>query len=273
MLEAPVTGPTHRYALITGAASGIGLEMARILAGRGYPLYLVDINDQALSNVREELTKDFGVNVIAACMDLALPSSAGILLRDVAGRGLDVDVFISNAGFFFFGQIAHADPDLAARMIGLHVHTPSMLAIHFAREMKMKRRGHVLITSSISAYQDFPGIGFYGASKSYLKSFGLSLRHELRYYGVKVSVLCPGATATNLYDRNTIQVERARRAGMMMDAAEVARAGIDGMFRGRAVIMPGLLTRIMTYSSAVLPGGLIYWARVRWRRLLEPGKP
>jgi short-subunit dehydrogenase len=272
-LEPPVTGPTHRYALITGAASGIGLEMARILAGRRYPLYLVDIDGEGLSTVRDELTRAHGIDVITVCMDLSLPSAADAMIGDVTARGLDVDVFISNAGFFFFGQIAHADPGAAARMIGLHVHTPSMLAIHFAREMKLKRRGHILITSSISAYKDFPGIGFYGASKSYLKSFGMSLRHELRYYGANVSVLCPGATATNLYDRNTIQVERARRAGMMMDAADVARAGIEGMFRGQAVIMPGILTRIMTYSSAVLPGGVIYWARVRWRRLLEPGKP
>jgi hypothetical protein len=267
--DARVSQPAHEYALITGAASGIGLEMARILAGRGYSLYLVDIQADGLERVQKEIMANQGVQVVALCLDLSLPDAADTVFEDVTRRGLDVDVFISNAGFFFFSEIAESDRDLAAKMVALHVHTPSMLAIRFAKAMKEKRRGHILITSSISAYQSFPGIGFYGAGKSYIRSFGLSLRHELRYYGVKVSVLCPGATATNLYDPNVIDVEQGKRWGIMMDAETVARAGIEGMFKGKAVIMPGWLTRVMTYTSAWLPGWVIYRARVRWRHVLE----
>ena len=273
MSDASESGPNPRYALITGAASGIGLEMSRILAARGYDLYLVDIQADGLARVREEIMARHDVQVVTLCLDLSRLEAAEIVFEDVSRRGVDVDVLVSNAGFFFFSEIAESDRDLAAKMIGLHVHTPSMLAIRFAKAMKQKGRGHILITSSISAYQSFPGIGFYGAGKSYIRSFGLSLRHELRYYGVKVSVLCPGATATNLYDPNVIDVERGKRWGIMMDAATVAAAGIEGMFRNKAVIMPGLLTRVMTYTSAWLPGWVIYRARVRWRRLLDQGNP
>jgi short-subunit dehydrogenase len=259
---------TNHYAVITGAASGLGLEMAKLLAGKGYHLYLADINALGLDSASQEIKSTHRVDVLCAHMDLSLPDAAEKLYDDVRQRSLEVEVLISNAGFFFFGEITSADPERAANMIGLHVHTTSMLAIYFGREMKAKGRGYIMMTSSISAYQDFPGIGFYGASKSYIKSFGLSLRHELRYYGVNVSVLCPGATLTNLYDPKVIDVEKGKRWGIMMDADKVAKAGVEGMFKGKSVIMPGLLTKIMTYTSALLPGWLIFWVRVKWRRLL-----
>jgi uncharacterized protein len=242
--------------------------MAKLLAQKGYHLYLADIDAAGLDQVAEELRQSFKVNVVSAQCDLSLPGAAEALYQDVQMKDLQVEVLCSNAGFFFFGQIANADPERAMKMIGLHVLTTSLLAVYFGKEMRSKGRGYIMMTSSISAYQDFPGIGFYGASKSYIKSFGLSLRHELRYYGVNVTVLCPGATATNLYDPKVIDVEKGKRWGIMMDASKVAKAGIEGMFKGKAIIMPGLMTKVMTYTSALLPGWLIFWVRVKWRKLL-----
>jgi short-subunit dehydrogenase len=123
------------------------------------------------------------------------------------------------------------------------------------------------MTSSVSAYKDFPGIGFYAASKTYIKSFSQSLRHEMRYYGVNVTTLCPGATATNLYDPNVINVEKGKRWGIMMDARKVAAAGLNGMFHNRSVVIPGFMTKVLTAISVLLPAIVIYWARVRWRNV------
>ena len=259
--------PPKPTALITGSASGIGYEMARILAGQGYDLYLVDIQEEALLQASKELSHLFKISVTVCAIDLSLPDAAEKIYKDCCDRKLDVDVLISNAGFFFFSEVAQSDPEIAARMIRLHVHTPSILAIYFAREMKQKQRGYILMTSSVSAYKTFPGIGFYAASKAYLKSFCESMRHELRYHGVYVTTLCPGATATNLYDLGIINVKTAKRWGIMMDPHKVAAAGIKGMFNHKAMVMPGLMTKVLTILSVLTPGAVIYWARVRWKRL------
>jgi short-subunit dehydrogenase len=259
--------PQYSTALITGSVSGIGLEMARILAGKGIHLYLVDIQQEGLMKVSAEILQSYLVTVKTFCIDLSLPDAADRIFEDCREQHIDIDIFISNAGFFFFSEVAGSDPALAARMIRLHIYTPSMLAIHFAKEMKQRGSGYILMTSSVSAYQDFPGIGFYAASKSYIKRLCMSLRHEMRYYGVHVTVLCPGATATNLYDPNVIDVRKGKQWGIMMDPAKVARAGINGLFKNKAVVMPGFMTKVMTLFAMLLPGFLIYWARVRWRRL------
>jgi hypothetical protein len=119
--------------------------------------------------------------------------------------------------------------------------------------MRERRRGHILIVSSISAWRDFPGISYYGASKKYLRGFARSLRSELSVYGVNVTCLAPGATATNLYDRKTVPVERARRLGVMMEADAVAAAGLRAMFAGKAECVPGLQTRAMALGASLTP--------------------
>jgi short-subunit dehydrogenase len=259
--------PPKPTALITGSASGLGYEMAKILAQQGYDLYLVDIQKEAIDRISDELSVRYNISALAYSIDLSLPDAAEKVYKDCSERKLDVEVLISNAGFFFFSEVAQADPEIAAKMIRLHVHTPSMLAIYFAGDMKQKQRGYIMMTSSVSAYQTFPGIGFYAASKSYLKAFCESMRHELRYHGVYVTTLCPGATATNLYDPSVINVKTAKRWGIMMDPHKVAAAGINGMLNRKAIVMPGLMTKVLTLLSVLTPDAVIYWARVRWKRL------
>lgn len=256
-----------KTAIVTGSASGIGLEMAKILAAKGYDLYLVDVQQEGLEKIKTEIEKDFSVKVILHCLDLSQLNASEIIYKDCIQKELDIDVLINNAGFFFFSEVAQAEIEKSSRMVQLHVHTPSMLAIYFAKQMKEKKRGCILMVSSISAYKDFPGIGFYAASKSYIKSFCRSMRYEMKYYGVHVTTLCPGATATNLYDPNIIDVEKGKRWGIMMDAKKVANAGIRGMFNNRAIVIPGLVTKLMTLFSILTPNWIIYWARVKWRRL------
>lgn len=253
-------------AIVTGSASGIGLEIAKILAAKGYDLYLVDINEEGLQQLKSDIESKHEVNVIIRPMNLALPEAADLIHKDCIEKSLDIEILINNAGFFFFSEVAEANPDKSSMMIHVHMHTPSLLAIHFAKQMKEKRKGYIMMTSSISAYKDFPGIGFYAASKSYIKSFCKSMRHEMKYYGVHVTALCPGATATNLYDPNVINVELGKKWGIMMSAEKVAKAGVKGMFKNKAVVIPGFVTKLMTFFSILTPSWVIYWARVRWKK-------
>jgi short-subunit dehydrogenase len=252
-----------RVVLLTGACSGIGLAMARLLGALGYTLVLVSHREGPLGAAAAEIRAAHGVPVHPIALDLARPEAAGELFDRVTALGLDVDVLVNNAGMFFFGEAADADPALASALLQLHVVTPSLLCTLFCRGMRARRRGHVLIVSSLSAWRDFPGISYYGSSKKYLRGFACALRSELAPYGVDVTCLAPGATATGLYDPEVVPVELARRLGVMMDAEDVARAGLEAMFRGDAEHMPGALSRAMAAAAAVTPQPVVDWIRRR----------
>jgi uncharacterized protein len=242
-----------RVALITGACSGIGRAFALRLGSLGYELVLVSNRPTELAATTQEISTAHSVTVHTIVSDLARPEAAEELYRDVGGKGLEVDILVSNAGFFFFGEAVDASPGQANAMLQLHVVTPSLLCTCFGRDMRQRGRGHILIVSSISAWRDFPGISYYGASKKYLRGFARALRSEMAVYGVKVTCLAPGPTATNLYDTSAVPVERAKRLGIMMDATTVAESGLRAMFAGRAEHIPGLLARAMVWLSILAP--------------------
>jgi hypothetical protein len=250
-------------ALVTGACSGIGRAFAVRLGSLGYRLVLVSNRPSQLAATAQEIRDAHGTVVHTIGADLARPEAAGEIYREVRDQGLAVDILISNAGIFFFGEAVDAAPERANAMLQLHVVTPSLLCACFGRDMRERGRGHILVVSSISAWRDFPGISYYGASKKYLRGFSRSLRSELSVYGVQVTCLAPGPTATGLYDTGTVPVERAKRLGIMMDPARVADAGLAAMFAGRAECVPGCLARAMAWFSVLLPQWTIDLVRRR----------
>jgi short-subunit dehydrogenase len=149
--------------------------------------------------------------------------------------------------------------------------TPSLLCTYFARDMRARRRGRILLTSSISAWRAFPGIAYYGGTKTYLRTFAAALRSELAPYGVTVTTLAPGATDTGLYDPTVVDMDRARRFGVMMDAGKVADAGLAAMFAGKAECVPGVFNRLATLAMWLAPQRLIDVVRRRapWLPLRE----
>lgn len=146
----------------------------------------------------------------------------------------------------------------------------SLLARWFGHDMRSRRRGHMLFVSSISAWRDFPGIAWYGSSKRYLRSFAASLREELVPWGVKVTCLAPGAVATDLYDRSKVPVDTAVRYRVMTNPSRVAKMGVDGMLRGKAVVIPGLSAKLMVFVMATMPHAFIRLIRRRGPFLSHP---
>lgn len=262
-----------RVALVTGGCSGIGRAIAGRLAARGHSLVLVSERPAALAEVAAAIREAHGVAVHPVALDLARPEAAEELHASVRGLGLEVEILVNNAGFFFFGETVDADPARAAAMLQLHVVTPSLLCTRFGRDMRARGRGHILIVASISAWRDFPGINYYGSSKKYLRGFARALRCELGVHGVNVTCLAPGATATALYSATAVPVERARRLGVMMDADVVAEAGVAAMFAGQAEHVPGLLTRAMAVGAALTPQWAIDLIRRHGPWLRRPGEP
>lgn len=250
-------GDGIEVALITGACSGIGLAMAEQLAALGYTLIVVSNRADAIAQVARDLTARHGVVAHALAVDLAAGSGAERLIEQVEALGVEVHILINNAGIFFFGEAADADPAKARAMLQLHVVTPSLLCSHFARKMRARRRGHIMLVSSISAWKDFPGISYYASSKKYLLGFARSLRSELKVYDVWVTCLAPGATATGLYESTVIDVKDGLKWGVMMRSEQVAEAGLAAMFRKEEVCMPGALTKAMTWAAVMTPGFVI----------------
>jgi short-subunit dehydrogenase len=221
-------------------------------------------NQQAeLDQLRSELSAQYNVPVQTLCLDLARNEATHEVFAFCRENSLEVEVLVNNAGFFFFGQIIDADPAKAEAKILLHVLTSSLLCTLFGNEMRKRRKGFILNNSSISAFKDFPGIGYYGATKSYIKSFTRSLKTELKFYGIHVTCLCPGATVTNLYDPNVVDMELGQKLGIMMSAEKVAKRGVQGLFKDKAVVVPGLMTKLMLFFALLTPQWVLYQIRKR----------
>lgn len=257
----------ENFALITGGSSGIGLEISKLLAARGYSLILVSNQEEQLNRFSQELSCQYKVKVETLSINLARNEAASEVFNFCQQKNLVVEVLVNNAGFFFFGQIIDVDIAMAQSKIHLHVMTCSLLCTLFGNEMKKRRKGFILNNSSIVAYKDFPGIGYYGATKSYIKSFTRILRTELKFYGIHVSCLCPGATATNLYDPNVIDIELGKKLGVMMSAEKVARLGVRGLFNDKAIVIPGYVTKLMLFLTLITPQWVIYEIRKRTKFL------
>lgn len=270
-LERANGGGRERVALVTGGCSGIGRAIALRLGALGYRLVLVSERPEALAGSAAEI-RARGGTAEALPLDLARPEAAAELHEAVRRRGLEVEVLVSNAGVFFFGEVADAVPAQANALLQLHVVTPSLLCTLFGRDMRARGHGHILLVSSISAWRDFPGIGYYGASKRYLRGFSRALRSELGVYGVNVTCLAPGATATGLYDPQVVPVELALRLGIMMDPEVVAEAGLRAMFAGRAECVPGLLNRVFAILASLTPQFVVDLLRRRAPWLPKGGR-
>ncbi len=244
-------------ALVTGACSGIGRSLATGLAARGYNLVLCSNREGPLAAVCTELAERFSVVTQAIPIDLSSPDAAERLYREVSQRGICIDVLVNNAGIFFFGEVADADPVVANRLLQLHVVTPSLLCTYFGKDLRYRRKGHILMVSSISAFRDFPGIAYYGSSKKYLRGFAAALRSEMSVYGVSVTCLLPGATATSLYDPSVVPVELAKRLGVMADTDSVAEAGLSALFSGQAECIPSAVNRFLSRVAQATPQPMI----------------
>lgn len=244
-------------ALITGGSSGIGLVYARRLAEAGCDLLLVSNQEKELQQVADELHGQHGVKAIARYQDLSAPDAAEELHDYCQAQGLEVDILINNAGFFFFEELRLENEAKTLAMLQLHVYTPTRLCILFGEAMKSRGRGYILNMSSMAAQLPMPGITIYSATKSYLKSFSKSLFFEMRPYGVGVTVVCPGAIATPLYKLKPSLLRLGVKIGLIGTPEWLVRRALKGMFRKRRVVKPGAMNYYLPPLIAILPKRLV----------------
>ncbi len=228
-----------KYAVITGASSGMGLEFARQLAERGYGIVVIsdrpDENRRAAESLRERSHAD--VRVID--LDLALPEAAETIYREVSDWGLEVEILVSNAGMLLFSTLERTPLDRLDRIVALHCATPIKLIRLFGQDMLRRHQGYILITASSTAWMPYPTISHYAATKAFLKSFSQSVWYEFRRYGVGVTALFPGAVDTPLYRLDGRKRKWLLRLGMMQTPRQTVEAALRTLFRRRYRCVPG----------------------------------
>jgi len=249
---------TDRVALITGASSGIGLELARLFARDGHDLVLVARRQDRLRALADELTDRYDVQLTVIAADLADPSAPAEIARRVAAAGLEVELLVNNAGYGLAGEFIRTDAATELRMIQVNIAALTHLSKLFLPRMVAEHQGRIMNVASTAGFVPGPLMAVYYATKAYVISFSLALAEELRQCGVTVTVLCPGATRTEFQERAGLDLEaRAFRGPWVADAASVARAGYQGMLRGKRLVVPGVFNKIMVATARLASPALL----------------
>ena len=248
-----------RAALVTGASQGIGAEIARELSRRGHRVVLVARSADKLQELADEIKAQGGrADVLAA--DLADRSARAVLPARLIKLGVAVDVLVNNAGFSTMGRVSEADPEIEMQMVEVDVVAVVDLCTRFIRGMVERGRGAVLNVASTAAFQPLPGQAGYGAGKAFVLSYTQSLVGELKGSGVTATCLCPGPVDTGFGARAGFTKEEAEKAlppVMWVDAAPVAKAAVEGLDKGRMVVIPGVANRVAAALAQVTPRSLL----------------
>ena len=249
----PLPTPKNAHvAVITGASSGIGAEIARELSGRGHELVLVARSADRLQSLADELPTT--AHVVPA--DLTDRAARAGLLGELESRGLTPQVLVNNAGFSTLGPVHRSDPDEEVRMIEVDVATVADLCSRFLPGMVERGGGAVLNVASTAAFQPLPGQASYGAAKAFVLSYTRSISAELKGTGVTATVLCPGPVETGFGEAAGFtkeESEDALPAIMWVSATDVAKAAVDGMDKGTLVVIPGFANRAGAAFAHLMP--------------------
>jgi uncharacterized protein len=239
--------------VVTGASSGIGAELARELSRRGHHVTLVARRKDRLEELAAELER---ADVRPA--DLAEAAGRGELLGALRAAGRFVAGLCNNAGFGTFGRLWELDADRERQEVALNVVALQDLTLELLGPMVAHKRGAVLNVGSIAGSQPLPGNATYAATKAFVNSFSYALHAELKGTGVSCTVLTPGPVRTEFGEVADITQIEGRMPGFAWKSpGGVAREAVDGMVRGKRVVAPGLVTKVMSTSGRVTPRPLL----------------
>jgi short-subunit dehydrogenase len=255
----PAMGTFHGWggaALVTGASSGIGRALAVHLARRRMPVIVTARSKDALEELARTIREAHGVRVEVVAVDLSTPDGPRRLVDECRRIGLPIDLLVNNAGFGVYGRFPTQGPEREAELVRLNIQAPVELAAHFVPEMVARGHGVVMNVASTAAFRPVPWIGSYAASKAHLLSWTHSLDVELRGTGVRACVLCPGSTETNFHHVSGASGRQKRNNLGRQTADQVAKEALEGVDRGKRVIVTGWINRLHTGLAQLVPAGL-----------------
>lgn len=246
-----------KWAVVTGASSGMGRDYADILAEAGCHLVLVARRKELLQELQVELKTKHGVKVETVVMDLAVSGAPKKLYDALKLKGLTIDVLINNAGVGLYGEFVDSTWDDNEKMLQLDIINLVQMTKLFVNDMVARNSGYVLNVASIAAYQSCPQYASYGAAKSYVLNFTEALNYELRTTKVKVTAISPGTTKTGFFDASGQDSLTLYQRLSMMESRPVALMGLKAMLKGRPSIVPGTLNMLTIFSGRFMPRRLM----------------
>lgn len=255
-------------ALITGASSGIGLELARIFAKEGHDTILVARSGDKLRELESELQR-YGGQARSITADLSRMEEADKVYRQLKEEGIAIEFLVDNAGFGDYGPFFQTDWNKEAMMIDLNVKSLTYMAKLFLKDMLPRRRGRIMNVASTAAFQPGPNMAVYFATKAFVLSFSEAISSELKGSGITVTALCPGLTDTGFIKTANMEGSRVVKIQKMPTSAEVARYGYEAMMKGKVVAVHGWLNKLMAASVQLAPRALV---RSAVRRIQENGQ-
>ena len=252
-----------KFALITGAASGMGRIYSQRLACMGYGLVLVDINASGLaeteSMVRSQFGEDKDIRIIPVVQDLSAADAADRIYETTQNAGCEVEVLVNNAGVMYCQGIAETSERMLRLIMMVHMNTPLMLCRKYVGAMKERGCGYILNISSLAAWMTWPGIGMYGNTKRFVRHYSRELRIECQKTGVSVTNAYFGAVDTPLIPLKDSLRKLARSLAVMIRPEKAVDRALKATFRRRKGVMPGLLNKIFLPFIVILPDCLLGW--------------
>jgi short-subunit dehydrogenase len=241
---------SRKWAIITGASSGLGKALAREFAAGNFNVLLTGRNEIALTKVAAECANEFGAQTKVVVADLGRPEAVDVLMEAIAAFPVDYEVLVNNAGFGVHGDFVKTDIDKEVELVHVQLAAALKLTKAVLPGMIKRRSGRILNVGSVYSYAPVPFQSVYAACKAFLSSFSASLRNEVADSGVTVTLFCPGITQTEFRSRAGI-AEKNKTSGMTAQAA--AHIGFLATMSGKSVAIPGVENRIFVLVAKLLP--------------------
>ncbi len=238
------------FAIITGASSGIGYEFAKLIAKDNYNLILVARNKKKLEKIKKEIEKNHPIEVEVISLDLSIPKNALKLYEKT--KNYNIEILINNAGFGLYGDFLKINLDEELNMINLNISALYILTKLFIKKMIKKNKGMVLNVASTAAFQPLPKLAVYSATKSFVLNFTLGIAAEKISKNIKISILAPGPTKTDFFNRAKMKNVNLLKLGMM-SPEKVAYIGYKGLKKGKKLIIPGIINKLMFIGAKYFP--------------------
>ncbi len=252
----------QKTALITGASSGLGEQFARLFAKDKINVILVARREEELNKLARDLGENYQVRAKVITKDLSLEESAHQLHDELMIEHEEINYLVNNAGFNSYGAFAETDLKKLMNMIHVNMATLTRLTRIFIDDMKMREEGRILNVASTAGFVPGPYSAVYYASKAYVVNLSMAIAHELKGSGVTMTVLCPGPTETEFFERAGMEKLRLNQSGVMK-ADEVARIGYNAMMQGKKLVIPGVRNKLLISSTRFVPrsvtAGITSW--------------
>ncbi|WP_437919983.1 SDR family NAD(P)-dependent oxidoreductase [Sphingobacterium sp. LRF_L2] len=257
-----------KYALITGGTSGIGRELVTLFAQDGYHIVIVARTEEGLATVKDELERKYHVEVITIAKDLSLANAGFELYQEIRDKNIFIDVLVNDAGQGQYGLFTKTDINRVLEIIQLNIISLTTLTYLFLKDMLAHDKGRILQLGSIASEMPGPWQAVYHATKSYVLSFSEGVAQEIKGSQVTITVLEPGATDTDFFNKAGMQDSKIMDS-KLGKASEVAKDGYEGLMQGKSKVISGFKNKVIVTASNVLPDVLV---AERMGRMQEPKK-